>query len=69
MLLPLYERIREKAREYNLFNEKIEKNTKELLIILGPFSIIKDKNILNAACEIYSEKGDKFNNFLDYLKS
>ena len=56
--------IREKVREYDLFNEKTEKNTKELLRILykAPFSIIEDKNILNAACEIYSEKG--FNNLL-----
>ena len=63
--------IREKAREYELFNKANENTAKELLTILykAPFTIIKNKNILTETCEKYSEKGDKFNNFLDYFKN
>ena len=63
--------IREKVKEYKLFNKTNEKTTKELLTILykAPFSIINDKNILTLTCEKYSEKGNKFNNFLDYCKN
>ena len=50
--------IREKAREYELLNKTNENSAKELLTILykAPFSIINDKNILNATCEKFSEK-------------